>query len=287
VGDWYVFSSARNTVYLIVFPYFLAQAIIDSLTLLTSLRPRTTDVDSSPLLPSPAVLHALQLTFPLQSTPGWHGTLPPGNSTALRDDNTARIRPGTASAPATEPAAPAPAATPISTNSMAVPTYTWPYAATGTIPYRGAATVSTPYSAAYKQNQSYFPTIYAATQTSSYYGAQGFSLTTGQQPYTPYGSWYSGYAGTQSATPVAASRKGTPQPATGTSTPLAANYTAFFNTTVASMAASVTPPPARPAIANTAVGRAAAAQATPGTAPTIPTLKQNGTYFGAYNPATQ
>ena len=78
--------------------FVLAHAILDSLALLASLRPRSSADDVPSLVPPPAVLHKLHRSLATEATPGWYGTLPPARSTALRDDATVKVRPGAATA---------------------------------------------------------------------------------------------------------------------------------------------------------------------------------------------
>jgi hypothetical protein len=96
-----------------------AQSILSSLTLLASLRPRSSAHPVAPLIPPPAVLHALQRSFPTgtnpeSETPTWQGTLPPPiptrPATALRDNTTVKVRPGVAAVP---PPPPVPAPVPV------------------------------------------------------------------------------------------------------------------------------------------------------------------------------
>ncbi|KAK7040631.1 hypothetical protein R3P38DRAFT_2769158 [Favolaschia claudopus] len=102
----------------------VAHGILDSLTLLASLRPRSSAHPATPLIPPPAVLHTLHRTLPRAATPGWRGTLPARSApaTALRDDTTVKVRAGVAAAP------PAPAPTPVAPVSA-------PTTATGYYPH--------------------------------------------------------------------------------------------------------------------------------------------------------
>ncbi|KAF7319934.1 hypothetical protein MKEN_00777000 [Mycena kentingensis (nom. inval.)] len=89
----------------------LAQSILQSLTLLASMRPRSSAHPTAPLIPPPDVIHTLMNTLPRAAVPGWHGTLPDSGA-ALRDDTTVRVRPGVpakppAPDPATNPSTPA------------------------------------------------------------------------------------------------------------------------------------------------------------------------------------
>ncbi|KAF7340100.1 hypothetical protein MVEN_01928100 [Mycena venus] len=101
----------------------VAHSILNSLTLLASLRPRSSVHPAAPLVPPPAVLHALQCSLPRAPTSGWNGTLLPLTSvpanapaagrpaaTALRDDSTVKVRPGVPAAPPPPPPAPTPRA---------------------------------------------------------------------------------------------------------------------------------------------------------------------------------
>jgi hypothetical protein len=72
-----------------------AHAILDSLTLLMSLRPRSSTDES--LMPPASVIRQVYRTLPLDPSPGYHGTLPPipaSRTTALRDDNTIHLKSG-------------------------------------------------------------------------------------------------------------------------------------------------------------------------------------------------
>nr|GAT57525.1 predicted protein [Mycena chlorophos] len=90
----------------------LAQNILSSLTLLASLRPRSSAHPTAPLIPPPDVVHTLMRTLPRNAVPGWHGTLtrPSGSDAkdktplALRGDQTVRVRPGVAAKPPPPPA---------------------------------------------------------------------------------------------------------------------------------------------------------------------------------------
>ena len=90
----------------------VAESIHKSLALITSLRPRSPTSSSSLIPPSP-VLRQLHRTLPVSPAPGWRGTLPTAKSTALHDDATIYVRPGSiVVAPArnsTTPGTPAPA----------------------------------------------------------------------------------------------------------------------------------------------------------------------------------
>ncbi|KAF9040384.1 hypothetical protein BDZ89DRAFT_1156600 [Hymenopellis radicata] len=192
----------------------IAQSILDSLTLLASLRPRASSDDKSAIIPSPAALHALQRTLPLQNTPGWHGTLPPTQTIAIRDDSTVKVRAGATPAPAPTPAVSTVPVTPspiAPTGSFASYNYNYntpqpqtQYRSTGT-PVQATATQSTFAAAGYRPGSA----------TPSYY-----TNMAGQQGYAP--QWYQ-YAQTAGTTN---SGRGTPQP--GVTTALSNQFTQYY-----------------------------------------------------------
>ncbi|KDR85260.1 hypothetical protein GALMADRAFT_218354 [Galerina marginata CBS 339.88] len=247
----------------------IAHAILDSLTVLASLRPQSSSSDLSPITPPPSVLHKLHRTLAVEPSPGWFGTLPASRTTALRDDSTVKVRPGAVTpAPVTNtPAAPAPA--PISAPNT-FGSYSYAYAPQQQPAYRPQqAAAYTPYKPGQATSfyQGYMP---AGTQQQTYYSPQTYATgttnqqpygaATGQQPYAGgYSAWYGQYPGMQSGT---GSGRGTPQPVTTTPTTVASTYGSFFNTTVAGTRT--------PAIANTVVANAAAAATLAQT--TVPTL---------------
>lgn len=203
--------------------------------------------------------------MPLAPTSGWHGSLPPGSSTGLRDNATIKVRAGTALPPVVQTPVPVQAQTPVPP-SQAIPYAGYSYSYGGTAntgQYRPAATGTSSYASQYKpaQGATYYQSAYVApTQQAqsgqgSYYGSQAYSGAgaTGQQPYSGYTSWYGGYTAPAAAT-QAAGRTSTPQPAAPT-------YGGFFNaaaTTGTTPAASATPPLQRTAaVANTVVGKQA------------------------------
>ncbi|KAI0063213.1 hypothetical protein BV25DRAFT_1907287 [Artomyces pyxidatus] len=176
----------------------LAQGIAESLTLLASLRPRSS-TGESPLIPSPAVLRKLQRTIPVGPSEGWYGSLPADHPTALRDDTTLHIKSGAkiiAPLPAPTPVvAPAPAV-------AAVPATPYPAAkttapATGYTGY-GYPNYNTQYRGTYPYTPStnpYYPNAYAqaptpgqTTPASTHYPSQQYTAGAAQQQY--YGSWY-------------------------------------------------------------------------------------------------
>ena len=254
-----------------LYPFASAQAILDSLTILASLRPRSSSEDSHALVPPPSVLHKLHRTLAVGPSPGWYGILPPSNTTALRDDSTVKVRPG-AVAPTPVPAATATAAAAATPVANTFGSYPYAYAQQQQS-YRPQPASYTPYKAG--QTPSFYQGYVApgAQQQQTYYNPQTYAsgtanqqpygATTAQQPYASYSSWYS--------YPVqagAGSGRGTPQPIAATPSTVPSTYGGFFN---ASSAVGTTRPPA---VANTVVGNATAATTTysqPTTNP-VPTL---------------
>ncbi|KAF8633915.1 hypothetical protein AX15_001101 [Amanita polypyramis BW_CC] len=227
-----------------------AHTILDSLTVLASLRPQSTAENISSIIPSPSVLRKLQRTLVRRPTRGWYGTLPLTKPTALRDDATVKVKPGgvvTAVATTT--------ATPTTTTPGPATPYSGYSYAYGQQAYRPspATTSYTPY----KPGQ-YYQTPYLATATQqlgqqNYYGQQGYTGgATGQQPYAAYSTWYTQYnapaANTNSgAASGSSSGRGTPQPAGSAGAAVPSTYGSFF-------ASAGTPPPGTmhsPAVANT------------------------------------
>lgn len=244
----------------------IAQAILDSLTLLASLRPRSSSSDAPAIVPPPSVLHKLHRTLFVEPSPGWYGTLPPGRTTALRDDSTIKVRPGAAT-PAPAPATPVPAP---ATNTFT----SYPYGYTTQQGYRAQQTPTyTPYKPGQTSN------FYQGYQQQTYYAPQTYATGTGnQQPYGSVsqqqyaggysGSWYGQYGGSGSG-------RGTPQPTTtAAATPnLAPTYGSFFSTTANS--SSAVAGNRTPAIANTVVGNTSTYSQTAGVTPTLPVNVRN------------
>jgi hypothetical protein len=262
-----------------------AQAILDSLTLLTSLRPRSSSEDSPVVIPPPSVLHKLHRTLVVEPSLAWSGTLPPGRTTALRDDSTVKIQAGTATpllvtnASAITTPIPLPATTNFNN-------YAYPYGSQQS--YRPQASSYTPYKtpqANYypnytsQQQPGYFAQTYATPTANQ----QPYGAATGQQPYAAY-SWYGQYASTFQNN--AGSGRGTPQPTLPQQTAnLLANYSSFFNTATATPG-SAAGGARTPAVGNTAAATSAAGVAiynpAGGMAPTLPPqLKNNSTQNGA------
>ncbi|KAF5338438.1 hypothetical protein D9758_012215 [Tetrapyrgos nigripes] len=233
-----------------------AQSIMDSLSVLASLRPRSSKDDQSPLVPSPAALHLLHRTLPLSPIPGWHGNLPPGQSTALRDDSTIKVKPGaTLSAPTPVTPATASTAAPYGGyqfNYGAVPPQTSHYRTT-------TPSTSTSY-IQYKPTQtSYYQSAYSQTSQTPYYGSVA------QQPYGATG-WYNSYNPANAAAAVngtgsGSAGRGTPQPGVATPAP---SYSSFFSNALSnSLMGQRTP-----AVGNTVVKPGAHSA----TSPQVPTL---------------
>ncbi|KAI0047647.1 hypothetical protein FA95DRAFT_1589070 [Auriscalpium vulgare] len=200
----------------------VAQGIADSLTLLASLRPRSSTSDASPLVPSPSVLRKLHRTLPTGPSEGWYGSLPPTTPIALRDDTTLHIKSGvtipTVAPPVAPPAAPStpagkpPAAAPAASAAPSAPpyaNYAYPGYPAGQ-QYRGAY----PYT---PTTSAYYPHAYAQTPgapvPTSAPGQPTQYAAAGAQPYGYGAPWY-GY------------QPGTPAPATPGGTP---SYSTFFN----------------------------------------------------------
>ncbi|KAJ3923167.1 hypothetical protein F5877DRAFT_32100 [Lentinula edodes] len=198
-----------------------AQAILDSLTALASLRPRSSKHEDAPLIPSPAILHALHRTLPLSPSPGWYGNLPPGRTTVIRDDNTMRVKPNVP-----PPSTPVPTPTPAVSTTPAVSN-------SGYAGYSYSAYPGTPAAQQNQQNQyrpgtanTYMYKPPTASGATSYYpnsySYQHLYAQPGQTAYTPasgagttaYSSWYTAYA---------------PQNATTVPAAFAPSYSSFFN----------------------------------------------------------
>ncbi|KAG8881313.1 hypothetical protein FRB98_004425 [Tulasnella sp. 332] len=69
----------------------LAHAILGTLTTLISIRPRAAGSSTAPLIPAPAILHALHRTIPTDPVPGWKGTLARDRDVAYRDNSTITV----------------------------------------------------------------------------------------------------------------------------------------------------------------------------------------------------
>lgn len=164
---------------------------MNSLTLLTSLRPRSSTTANSeltappPIIPPPSVIRSLHATLPTGATQGWQGTLDESRKTALRDDTTVHVKAG-APQPVAQPAA-----------------NTQPYTSPATFNQNNQYRAQAPYQFHNSQSQqrsavqnqtpsqtSYYPNAYLQGQPSG---------TTAQYQYTyPPAPWYY-QAQTQSA----------------------------------------------------------------------------------------
>ncbi|KZT23839.1 hypothetical protein NEOLEDRAFT_1068673 [Neolentinus lepideus HHB14362 ss-1] len=236
-----------------------AQAVMETLTVLASLRPRTSNSPDVPLTPSETVLRKLHRTLPISPSQGWYGTLQTSRSSALRDDTTLQIKAGTPIPPATAPATPAAN----KTNAPNTPASAYP----GYYPYRAGGYTYPP-----GQAGAYYPTPFAGAQGqtngSAYYGQYG------QQGQYSYAGWY-GYG-------TAAQQSGTTSQA-GVS---AGTYPAYYGANSATQT-----PPAQRAVANTVSKPYQQSTWTPSTpgyaAPTLPAhLRTSGNQGTNPAPAT-
>ncbi|KAG1825569.1 uncharacterized protein BJ212DRAFT_1314853 [Suillus subaureus] len=270
-----------------------AQGILESLTLLASLRPRQSGSADVPLIPSSAILHKLHRTLPVAPSQGWYGTLPTGP------------------APTPIPATPAAAATPVAATAAVAQNYqySYNYAAAG---YRGS------YQYKPGQTPSYYPASYGTqgqTQAATQYYANQQYATSGQQQYA-YSSWYQYQPPTQAAAASTSTTAtpGTPQtsavaaatapaPATPSAT-IPTSYAGFFSHTAQAgqraVANTVTAKPPQ-AAAGTIWGTGAAGASgyiPPMLPPHMRTAAAGGTaqqggytyqpnYYGAYQPQPQ
>ncbi|KAJ7480131.1 hypothetical protein B0H11DRAFT_1808616 [Mycena galericulata] len=225
----------------------VAHGILDSLTLLASLRPRSSAHPAAPLCPPPAVLHTLMNTLPRAAVHGWHGTLP-GRLPALRDDTTVKVRPGVpAVAPTPVPATPVPGPTPT-------------YAPYGTYYTPQTAPRAAPAVAGqYRYNSRAPQPVQGQGQGQQYY-AQGYAGGSNQLPYgyTATAGWYGSYGAGAGGSAV-----GTPTAAAGTGT---GSYGSFFTTG----SGTSTPVAGGKAVANTVLGKAGAGQWGAQTPPVLP-----------------
>ncbi|ETW87705.1 hypothetical protein HETIRDRAFT_378867 [Heterobasidion irregulare TC 32-1] len=270
----------------------VAQSIMDSLTLITSLRPCSSK-DSSTLIPPPSILRKLHRTLPTSPSEGWYGTLPSTQTTALRDDSTLLVKSGTSiptpapavAAPPVVPAVPTPYTAPSTSyaakpNTPATPYggYSYPTYANGQ--YRGG------YSYTPATTNAYYPNAYAQSATgatSSQYVNPQYAGA-GQTQY-PYGSWFSYQPPTQQ-------KPGTPQPTAG----LPTSYASFFNAAQPqrAVANTVAKPPYAPGAWQSAGASTGGYTPTlPTTIRTTPNAQPPGTptppgagyqYYGGYQP---
>ncbi|KAI0090012.1 hypothetical protein BDY19DRAFT_941886 [Irpex rosettiformis] len=244
-----------------------AQNILESLTLLASLRPRSSaDGDSAPLIPPASTLRKLHRSLPVGITQGWYGTLSDGRQVACSDDNTIRIRTGVpAPSPTSPPPSVLPAVTPTPAPSAPAPSKP---ATTSYSTYSYSSSYATPYRGGYYPN---YQTSAASTTGTNHYPNHQYT-TSGQQPYAAYSSWYNYQP--QSATPTS-----------GSATPVAksSGYGGYFSNTQQ-------PTPQR-AVANTVLNSSGTAGRTWANgsayiAPTIPPHMRNGGGGSASIPGT-
>ncbi|KAG6884861.1 hypothetical protein C0993_007726 [Termitomyces sp. T159_Od127] len=108
-----------------------AQGILDTLTVLASLRPRSTGAKT--IVPPPPILHRLHRTLAVAPSPGWHGTLPAARPAALADDTTFKKSSRAVPPPPAATPTPTPAAAPAVTAPVALPYsgYTYAYGQQG------------------------------------------------------------------------------------------------------------------------------------------------------------
>ncbi|KAJ7651936.1 hypothetical protein DFH06DRAFT_1475327 [Mycena polygramma] len=238
----------------------VAHGILESLTLLASLRPRSSAHPAAPLVPPPTVLHTLQQTLPRTATPTWYGTLPPAPAprTALRDDTTVKVRPGV---PAVPPApAPVPAPIPVTPAQGYGGPYATYYAAQAQAQAQSQRAAPTA-GGQYRYNSRPQPQpVYQQQPPGQYYHPQ--HATTNQVPYGYTGA--TGYYGAYGAATPTAGGAATPaqqqihiptqaQTQGGTRTPT-------YGALLGGASGASTPVPVGKAVANTVVGKAAGGQ---------------------------
>ncbi|KAI6045175.1 hypothetical protein EDC04DRAFT_2929410 [Pisolithus marmoratus] len=235
-----------------------AQGILDSLTVLASLRPSFTE------------------RYLLAPTSGWNGTLPSTRSTALRDDSTLYIKSTATSVPSNPPATATPTPTTTTTTPATTAASTQPYPA---YPYNYA----TPYRPGYqyKAPQAYYPNAYTpqtsgqTTAASQYYASQHYG-TPAQQQYAY--SWYQYSPQAQTAAAAAAGAMAAATQQTGVSQP-----TPTLPTTYASFFSANAQTPGQRAVANTVMAAGTAS----GTAKAYPPATwPAGTAPAGYAPPT-
>ncbi|KAJ7102439.1 hypothetical protein B0H15DRAFT_898690 [Mycena belliarum] len=248
----------------------VAHGILDSLTLLASLRPRSSAHPAAPLVPPPPVLHTLMQTLPRAAVPGWHGTLA-ARAPALRDDATVKVRPGVA--------ATAPASAPVPTPAPGTPAgqpYGYPAY------YTTAASRATPGLQHRYNSRQVPPTQQQQQQAQAQYYAPAAYAGTNQLPYgggyTPTAGWYGAYGAAAASAYTGVQGQGQPQtPAQGQS------YGTFF---AGGAGSGTSTPVAGKAVANTVLGKAAGVQwAVMQTPPVLPAhLRAGG--GGTHYPST-
>lgn len=234
----------------------VAQEIMNSLTLLVALRPRSVSSDAPSVVPPAPVLRALQSSLPSAPTHGWQGTLDESRKAALRDDRTVHVK-NTAAVPQAT-AAPPPATTTAAPSAISP----YPYAQTGAYRAPGyayatpqpqrtgaqqpAVTPATYYPNAYLQGQTgtaqgqyqYFQQWYnyqaASGQkggiASAYYGPYGTASkvvgNTARPQQPQQNGWGAGY-GQATATTLPPNLRRVAPSTPGTPTPIAPAYSQY------------------------------------------------------------
>ncbi|VDB95432.1 unnamed protein product [Peniophora sp. CBMAI 1063] len=225
----------------------VAESIHKSLALITSLRPRSQTTSSS-LIPSPSLLHQLHRTLPVSPVPGWSGTLPSTKKTALHDDATIYVKPGTV----------------LNASSRSSATPATPVPTTPSTTYKGTPNFSYQYPG-YTPNAQYRP-----AQTGQFNNAQigsylNYAQQTGQTPSYPQYAAAAAASSTQASTPTTATSQFYNN----------ANWYGAATTAQRAVANTVTPAKAYSAYAGgytPTLAMRAAGPATPGT----PTVQWNG-----------
>ncbi|KZV77533.1 hypothetical protein PENSPDRAFT_746673 [Peniophora sp. CONT] len=232
----------------------VAESIHKSLALITSLRPRSPTSSTSLIPPSP-LLRQLHRTLPVSPAPGWKGTLPAAKTTALHDDATIYVKPGTIlNAPSRNSATPA---TPVPSTPSAA------YKGTPGYQYQYPGYTPTP------------TAQYRPPQTGQYNNAQigsylNYAQQAGQTPTYPQ------YAAAAAAAAAATPSTATPTTATG-QTQYYNNPQWYGATAQRAVANTVTPAKAYSGYSGNytpTLAMRAAGPATPGT-PTVQWGQQN------------
>lgn len=180
------------------------------------------------------MLRKLHRTLPVDTSGGWHGTLPEGRASAIRDDTTLHVRPGsTIPAPAPVVATPI---VPVTPAAAKPPTTSYSYA----YPNYASTSYRSGYGTYYPNypNSTATATTPTTTTPTTHYQNQ---YSSGTQPYSSYSGWYNYQQTTQNGVAAATSPTGT----TGQT-----SYGFFPNTQ--------TQQPAQRAVANTVVAKPAA-----------------------------
>lgn len=197
---------------------------METLAALSELRPKTShDAGAQSLIPSPAALRRLHRTIPTEPTPGWYGTLPESQPTAVHDDSTLKIKPRPVATRATHTP---PVATPVAATPPAY--YTnypqQPFRPGGYAPYGTAPPYYNPYAGQagqqYYSGQAYAQQPQQQQQVAGWYGysnpsAPGYHAPTGMALVKPATAAQitMGYTGqTQGVPPLPAHLRGTNSP---------------------------------------------------------------------------